>query len=162
MHLLLLSAGTQVSAAFTPELICPLGAAPCCMDPSVQVSSLCLPAIPRQQTPRSGRASERGSFPLCALFLPLLDAGLCYCTPQVHMCYIFVCVCLLTSCIKTFIRKATSMGRCAQQNTQCLCLAALLVFFLQVQLWESGARDHAGDFVPEDKEASSKCQQGHL
>lgn len=163
MHLLLLSAGTQVSAAFTPELVFPLGAALCCVDTSAQVCSLCLPAISGQQVPRSGRALESvGPFlsVLCFCLCWMRDCAIA--RPKYTVCCIFIYACLLTGCIKPFIRKATCVEQRAQQNTQCLCAAAPLVFSLQVQLWESSARDHAGDFVPEGKEASSKCQQGHL
>lgn len=153
MYFLLLSGGTQVSAAFTPELVSPVGAALSCVNTSAHVS----------KHPKVGEFRRVWVFSsLC-----FLSASVGCRTMLLHFpntqCVIFSFMpAVLTCCIKIFIRKATCVEQPAQQNTQCFCSAGPLVFCLQVQLWKSSARNHAGDFVPEGKEASSKCQQGHL
>lgn len=82
--------------------------------------------------------------------------------PKYSKCYILICAWPLASCRKTFVTEGTCVEQCAGQSTQRLCPEAPLVFSLQVQLWESSARDRARDSVPESKEVAPGCQQGHL
>lgn len=104
------------------------------------------------------------------IFFSLGSVSDCVGCKTVHslniLCTVFLFV---PACLQTEWRLASgSPPVCSnvlskpQNSPQRLCLAAHLVLSLQVPLWESSARDHEGDFVPEGEEASSKCQQGYL
>lgn len=108
MRFLLLSAGTQVSAAFTPELISPLGAALRCVNTSAQVS----------KHPKVGEFRRVWVlYSLCFVSASVGCRTMLLDSPNIQ-CVIFSFMpAVLTSCIKTFIRKATCVEQCAQQNT---------------------------------------------
>lgn len=132
-----------------------------------QDHSLCLPAIPGQQVSRSGRAPEGvGLFLSISASVPLslhlLDARPCYCTHKV-LKVLYFNLCLPTCQLQQDLchKRHLCAAMCWTGHTV-LCPEAAVVFSLQVQLWESSARDRARDSVPEGKEVAPECQQGHL